>query len=686
MLHVVRIHANSVGHKGSGSFAMMVPMFRTASADGSPGRDGHSSISVLVESDVPSLTSLLVDEEEDRTSRTEDENGDHAGLEQQSQPVAHPPRGIHLESGDPQQLVESRQLSVSVRLPLSDQIVLLQRIVRFWYGRDLNQTTLSDGSHSSDDDSSTHSNNSINHRNKNRCTPLMEAAKYGREECVYVILLLQYFLLLKSSQRKQQNQHQIQSILHQIRISLQLTIWEGHEHIVRLLLLVGKPPSSRRTRDAMDGSQVCDTLKRLYCETLRIHSTCDILQFDMLAIAIVQCNYPIIHLLLGELYRHSKSDGGGRQQPLGGKDTTVSILQHTDEFGRTILHLALMSCGDITIIQKILKCCPSLLHIADSDLRTPLQYAIANQDKVKVRYLLDLGAKVNIATTETAATVATSDANDDDSISSPLHMAACYPVPSIVKSLLQCGADYTQRDVFGRTPFIVACAHGHVAVVQMFISKCCKKKNHGAGNTPMKNQDFLDYTSTIFGSPEGDTNHSGYLDINEPDFYGQTPLHYAIMESHIGVAQLLLQYGADVNVQTYPSDEAEQGEEVESCLWTPLHIASYWGCIEIVQLLFDYGAGLTIKNQAGETPIDVARRNNQLQTINLILNFQESQEQKLLETEFPKQQRSRGRIEEPEQQSRAQERRRRSEEEKEGIRSEHHWNHDEMMEVLSSLL
>ena len=66
---------------------MMVPMFRTASADGSPGRDGHSSISVLVESDVPSLTSLLVDEEEDRTSRTEDENGDHP---EQDNPDADP--------------------------------------------------------------------------------------------------------------------------------------------------------------------------------------------------------------------------------------------------------------------------------------------------------------------------------------------------------------------------------------------------------------------------------------------------------------------------------------------------------------------------------------------------------------------------------------------------------------------
>ena len=540
---------------------------------------------------------------------------------------------------------------VSGRLPLSVQVVVLERLVQFWYGRNVNETAMSssptsaprDGDGENDDISDT-SNNSNPKGGKNRCTPLMEAAKYGDDVSVHLILVLQYYKLLslkKQQQKKtkptytqhqdqqQQFDEQIQSILHQIRISLHLAIWEGHEHIVRLLLLVdGSTRTHHSYQQNHDNDVDNDTMiDRFYRDILNIHNTCDLLQFDMVAIAIVHCFYPIIHLLLGRIYSLKKRGNVG-------SNNTLSLLQQTDEFGRTMLHLALMSCGDITVVQKVLKCCPQLLHVVDNDTRTPLQYAIASQDKVKVRFLLDLGAKVNtpllLSTTTTHATSETLSSSDDNSsyLSSPLHMASCYPIPSIVKSLLQCGADFRQRDMYGRTPFIVACSHGHVVVVQMFISKCCNKnKKAMMGIKPNKNSDSDDYTSTIFTDPldKSSSTNGGFLDINDPDHHGQTPLHYAVMGSHIGATQLLLQHDANVNAQTYPSREDEQDGDVDSCLWTPLHIASFWGCIELIQLLYEHGAVLTMTNQAGDTPIDVAKKNDQLQAVNLLLELQEKQ-------------------------------------------------------------
>lgn len=66
------------------------------------------------------------------------------------------------------------------------------------------------------------------------------------------------------------------------------------------------------------------------------------------------------------------------------------------------------------------------------------------------------------------------------------------------------------------------------------------------------------------------------------------------------MVQLLLQLGADPNIQDY----------VEVGFNTPLHRACEKGNLEIVQMLMRAGANLNIRNKLGQTPLHIACRHN----------------------------------------------------------------------------
>jgi ankyrin repeat protein len=78
-----------------------------------------------------------------------------------------------------------------------------------------------------------------------------------------------------------------------------------------------------------------------------------------------------------------------------------------------------------------------------------------------------------------------------------------------------------------------------------------------------------------------------------------TPLHAASMHGHWEVVKLLIEKGADVNIQTDP-----QG-------YAPIHSASFGGHLETVKLLVRNNARIDLRNYRNELPIDTAKRQNQ---------------------------------------------------------------------------
>jgi hypothetical protein len=86
-----------------------------------------------------------------------------------------------------------------------------------------------------------------------------------------------------------------------------------------------------------------------------------------------------------------------------------------------------------------------------------------------------------------------------------------------------------------------------------------------------------------------------------------TPLHAAAMQGHAAVCEVLIDAGADTNVQTIP-----QG-------YAPLHSAAFAGHIDAIRVLLAHGADRTLMNYRNEQPRDTARRTGQAEAVRALM-------------------------------------------------------------------
>ncbi len=98
------------------------------------------------------------------------------------------------------------------------------------------------------------------------------------------------------------------------------------------------------------------------------------------------------------------------------------------------------------------------------------------------------------------------------------------------------------------------------------------------------------------------------------DFAGGSALHIAILEQNEEVVLLLLNNGADINIQ---AKDSYQG--------TPLEWAAYWGIVDMVLLLIEQGANINSENSIGGTPLDAATVDNLFIPEDEIEEFKKSQ-------------------------------------------------------------
>jgi ankyrin repeat protein len=96
-------------------------------------------------------------------------------------------------------------------------------------------------------------------------------------------------------------------------------------------------------------------------------------------------------------------------------------------------------------------------------------------------------------------------------------------------------------------------------------------------------------------------------DPNRRNDLGRTALMFASSYGFIGVAQALLDGGADTNV--VPTDQTR---------WTALMAAACAGRADVIRLLLERGADAALRDSNGQTPLACARSNRHSEVVKIL--------------------------------------------------------------------
>jgi ankyrin repeat protein len=146
----------------------------------------------------------------------------------------------------------------------------------------------------------------------------------------------------------------------------------------------------------------------------------------------------------------------------------------------------------------------------------------------------------------------------------------------------------------GITPLLLAASYSDKDVYDLLVE-------HGADEDVSDYRGNIPLSYVIYFGEEGYLDFAKYLiekgavsDINKLSDYGEAPLYWALSAANYEGADLLIEYGANIDLKNISGN-------------TLLHAAVENNDLQAVKYLVEKGANLDPENEWGETPLQLSQ-------------------------------------------------------------------------------
>ena len=444
--------------------------------------------------------------------------------------------------------------------------------------------------------------------------------------------------------------------------------------------LTGDPNIKNVERTPLHIACVCgnlDGVKLLIKHGARVNVK-DIHDSTPLSLAVLNNHTSIVSALVSE-FGCDPNDGVSLHTACkhGNLNMAKTLLDHgasvndnsVDVDGNTPLDLAAKS----ETMQALFK---DIDNIKNKDGRTPLHIACVCGNLGRIKLLIKHGARVNVKDIRDSTPLSLAVLHNHTSIVSTLmsefgcdpndgvslHTACVHGNLSMVKTLIERGANVNGRDAHGNTPLHMTARYERKKTMQALLNylTCDPNIKNKEGRSPL-------HVACICGNLDGVKlliKHGAR--VNVKDIHDSTPLSLAVLNNHtsivsalvsefgcdpndgvslhtackhdnLSMVKTLLEHGASVNDNSVdvdgntPLDLAAKSETMQALFKdiddiknkdgrTPLHIACVCGNLGRIKLLIKHGARVNVKDIRDSTPLSLAVLHNHISIVSALVS------------------------------------------------------------------